>query len=30
MADQVCFKCGADQIFPEEVYVPSGAVRPTP
>ncbi len=30
MADQVCFKCGADQTFPEEVYVPDGAFRPTP
>ena len=30
MADQVCFKCGADQTFPEQVYAPRGAVHPTP
>ncbi len=30
MADQVCFKCGADQMFPDEVLAPPGAVRPTP
>ena len=30
MSDQVCFKCGADQTFPEEVYAPPGVARPTP